>query len=92
MVGCSNPECQTSAGCKCYKNPNKVYKPYAIPYYEPYTYPQPPYYSQTHTNASTNKGWECPKCGRVYAPCVTECVSCNSVCKSNFGQATSIGK
>ena len=23
------------------------------------------------------KGWECPKCGRVYAPRKDECYSCN---------------
>jgi hypothetical protein len=23
------------------------------------------------------KGWECPKCGRVYAPFVSECQTCN---------------
>lgn len=23
-------------------------------------------------------GWECPKCGRVYAPTVTECFTCNA--------------
>lgn len=26
-----------------------------------------------------NKGWECPKCGRVYAPSVTECYLCAPV-------------
>jgi DNA-directed RNA polymerase subunit RPC12/RpoP len=25
----------------------------------------------------TNKGWECPRCGRCYAPSVAECWSCN---------------
>ena len=25
------------------------------------------------------KGWECPKCGRVYAPHIPECGSCNPV-------------
>lgn len=24
-----------------------------------------------------NKGWECPKCGRVYAPFWAECIKCN---------------
>ena len=28
---------------------------------------------------SDNKGWECPKCGRVYAPSVTECFACNAL-------------
>jgi len=23
-------------------------------------------------------GWECPKCGKVYAPSVVECVACNN--------------
>lgn len=25
-----------------------------------------------------SKGWECPKCGRVYAPTCMECSKCNS--------------
>lgn len=25
-----------------------------------------------------NTGWICPKCQRVYAPSVTECVACNA--------------
>ena len=24
------------------------------------------------------KGWECPKCGKCYAPFVKECESCNN--------------
>jgi len=24
-----------------------------------------------------SKGWECPKCGKVYAPFVQECAGCN---------------
>ena len=27
---------------------------------------------------SSNQGWECPKCGNVYAPLVTECLNCNN--------------
>lgn len=23
------------------------------------------------------RGWECPKCGRVYGPAAAECVKCN---------------
>lgn len=26
---------------------------------------------------NTNKGWICPKCGRVYAPYMPECQHCN---------------
>lgn len=26
-----------------------------------------------------NLGWECPKCGRVYAPFIGECNNCNQV-------------
>ena len=26
----------------------------------------------------TWKGWECPKCGRVYAPIVVQCYYCGS--------------
>lgn len=25
----------------------------------------------------SNRGWECPKCGHVYAPHVDECSNCN---------------
>jgi hypothetical protein len=25
-----------------------------------------------------NTGWQCPKCGRVYAPFVDECIACNA--------------
>lgn len=24
----------------------------------------------------TQQGWECPKCGRVYAPFMTQCTAC----------------
>ncbi len=24
-----------------------------------------------------NQGWECPKCGYVYAPYMTQCTNCN---------------
>ena len=24
-----------------------------------------------------NKGWECPKCGNVYAPHISQCYKCN---------------
>ena len=26
----------------------------------------------------TYQGWECPKCGRVYAPWVGQCTMCNN--------------
>lgn len=25
-----------------------------------------------------NQGWECPKCGRVYAPWMDQCTTCNN--------------
>lgn len=28
--------------------------------------------------ALTEKGWECPRCGRVYSPSTTECYHCNN--------------
>lgn len=33
-----------------------------------------------------NKGWICPKCGRVYAPYIPECQHCNKalIITSNF--------
>lgn len=34
-----------------------------------------PAISESATHA---KGWECPKCSRVWAPSVTECKPCNS--------------
>ena len=42
----------------------------------------PPYYCNANTRyyvyVPNNKGWECPKCGNVYAPEVWECPNCNS--------------
>lgn len=29
----------------------------------------------------SNQGWECPKCGSIYAPFVTSCFSCS---KTNY--------
>ena len=26
-----------------------------------------------------NQGWECPKCGRVYAPWMIECTKCGNI-------------
>lgn len=31
----------------------------------------------TGIDLTSQKGWECPKCGRIYAPYVPECHSCN---------------
>lgn len=28
-------------------------------------------------SVTSNKGWECPKCSKVYAPFVPECGKCN---------------
>lgn len=28
-------------------------------------------------NTFSNYGWECPKCGKVYAPFISECRFCN---------------
>ncbi len=25
----------------------------------------------------SNKGWECPKCGKIYSPSIFECEGCN---------------
>ena len=34
--------------------------------------PREDYYTRPH-----ERGWECPKCGSVYAPFVPSCTSCN---------------
>ena len=44
----------------------------------------PNYLSHSIRNVSCEpKGWECPKCGRVYAPATMECSACNM--KINHG-------
>lgn len=35
-------------------------------------FPDPPLWTMT-----TNAGWECPRCHRIYGPQVTECEHCN---------------
>lgn len=35
--------------------------------------------SKNELNPSNRKtGWICPKCGRVYAPYIKECIKCNN--------------
>ena len=47
--------------------------PYQYPYNRSYTfvYPAP-------VAPQPNTGWQCPKCGRCYAPVQLECHSCNA--------------
>lgn len=33
----------------------------------------------------TNFGWECPKCGQVYAPFVQKCQSCVALTQTTYG-------
>lgn len=33
----------------------------------------------------TPKGWECPKCERIYAPACMECFNCNSKKANGLG-------
>lgn len=37
------------------------------------------------------KGWVCPKCGRVFAPSVTECQYCNKSSIHSAGQFDTAG-
>ena len=32
----------------------------------------------------TPKGWECPKCGRIYAPACMECFTCNNLINAGY--------
>ena len=38
----------------------------------------------------TNQGWECPKCGAVYAPWVFKCQTCPSVAHVTISGSTAI--
>ena len=43
----------------------------------------------------TNRGWECPKCGRVYAPWMSSCAYCgvdNNVCTWTTNVQTELDK
>ena len=40
-------------------------------------YPHCPQYQPQIIPPPIEYGWCCPKCGRVYAPCVWECMPCN---------------
>lgn len=54
--------CQGTAGCSLC-NPNLFQNRYE--------------YYGVAVPIVTPKGWECPKCARVYAPTMMECWSCN---------------
>ena len=36
-----------------------------------------------------NKGWTCPKCGRVFSPSIIECMYCNGVSVSSVWMTSS---
>ncbi len=38
----------------------------------------------------TRKGWECPKCGRCYAPDVKECRHCAKPCQPPIPESITI--
>lgn len=38
----------------------------------------PPKFSPATIASMTPKGWECPKCSRIYAPTCMECWTCNT--------------
>ena len=40
-------------------------------------------------NFFSNKGWTCPKCGRVFAPSIVECIYCNGVSISSVWMTSS---
>lgn len=43
--------------------------------------------NENYTHSFLKEGWVCPKCGRVYAPFVTQCDYCS---KTNFTTWTEI--
>ena len=61
---------------------SQLYTPLPSPYYTPVPLPQPQYYTMPATfTPHTPSGWTCAKCGRSFAPCVTECKPCNDQIK-----------
>lgn len=42
-----------------------------------------------YPNVTIQKGWECPKCGRVYSPITPMCLSCPQ--QTNITTGTSAG-
>lgn len=55
---------RTTSGCGCPPGGQQASVPF--PYY-----PQQPGFQ-----VPTQQGWECPKCGRVYAPFMPACTHC----------------
>ena len=49
----------------------------------PYTVPQ-----YTWSYIPVDKGWECPKCGRVYSPSTVQCLHCGKVAGQGELQTT----
>jgi uncharacterized OB-fold protein len=44
----------------------------------------------TYYPTQSEKGWQCPKCGNVYAPFMMECRKCNSA--DQFAKFSVTGK
>lgn len=41
--------------------------------------------------ATAQKGWECPKCGRCYAPYMIECWICNNAISNGLAAPIKVG-
>lgn len=51
-----------------------------VPWIQPNTTGGFPNFQTGHASTLTpSKGWECPRCERVYGPQVTGCLACNSL-------------
>lgn len=51
----------------------------------------PNYTKESQTGIFSMKGWECPKCGRVYSPYTSMCLYCKNN-ENKTGNFTTINK